>query len=80
MRIETYGQGEALSPSGKREVWVRVMSDEALDWPSIERKLDAYQATELASLGPRHLERYHPTRHGDHEYLMEDWFVWAATA
>ena len=75
MRIEVYEQ--AAGDKAGREVWVRVLANEAHDWPSIEKMLSPEQKATLNSLGGRKL-RYYPMQpvEGEHDYLFDDYFVW----
>lgn len=80
MRIEAVAQASGLN--GGPEVWVHVYSDEVLDWPRVEAKLNAGQAAMLESLGRRTLRYFPHTTTADereeHGYTFEDFWVWSA--
>lgn len=81
MRIEATSKTTGLS--GGREVWVRVFSNEVLDWPSVKAKLDEGQMAMLENLGLRPTLAYFPhnptdDEREDHGYEFSDWWVWAA--
>lgn len=78
MRIEVFEQQDGLY--GGREVWVRVLSNEAHDWRSVEEKLSDEQRVVLNDLGTRTM-RYYPFTptaedKADHGYVFEDMWVW----
>ena len=80
MRIEVKSKDAGLN--GGPEVWVRVLSNDVHDWPSIEAKLSGPQRAMLNALGNRTLS-YFPHRptaeeRAEHSYSFEDWFVWQA--
>lgn len=81
MRIEAVSKSSDLSLSGKPEVWVHVFSNEMHDWPSIEKKLSATQRAILNDLGRRTMAYFPhsptPAEREEHDYMFEDWFVWA---
>lgn len=83
MRIEAMSKSAAVGLSGKREVWVHVLSNEVYDWPRVQDKLSADQAAMLDALGAGRKLSYYPhspTRHEfeDHGYNVDDWWVWSA--
>lgn len=83
MRIEAASKSETVSLSGKREVWVRVLSNEVYDWPSVQEKLDADQAAMLEGLGLGRKLSYFPhspvtEEREDHGYNVDDFWVWSA--
>lgn len=82
MQIETTNKYTGLN--GGREVWVRVYSDEVVDWRAVQAKLTEGQAAMLENLGKRTMSYFPhsptPAEREDHGWLCEDWFVWASTA
>lgn len=82
VQIETTNKYVGLN--GGREVWVRVYSDEVLDWPKVEARLSQGQRDMLDHLGRRTVSYFphHPTaeEQAEHGHIFEDWWVWAATS
>lgn len=82
MKIEAVQKASDHSLSGKPEVWVRVFSNEMHDWPRVEAKLTEAQSAILGDLGARTLTYlpHSPTadEREEHDYMFEDWYVWAA--
>lgn len=80
VQIEATNKYKGLN--GGREVWIRVYSDEVLDWPSVEAKLTQGQMDMLNHLGRRTLSYFphSPTREEreEHGYAFEDHWVWAS--
>lgn len=80
MKIEAVSKSSGLG--GGREVWFRVYSNEVLDWPSVEAKLNDGQRAMLENLGKRTLAYFphSPTseEREEHGYLVDDWWVWSA--
>lgn len=80
MKIEAVSKASGLN--GGREVWVRVLSNEVLDWPSVERRLDEEQLAMLADLGKKAMSYFPhspiPEERDEHGYLCDDFWVWAA--
>lgn len=83
MKIEAIGKSSGLH--GGREVWVHVFSNEVMDWPSVEAKLDAGQLAMLENLGDKRTLSYYPhspdaDEREEHGYPFEDFWVWSATS
>jgi hypothetical protein len=84
VRIEAVSKSSDLSLNGGQEVWVRVLSNEMQDWPSVEKKLSEAQGAMLTDLGPQKSLAYYPhvptaEERGEHGYSFEDHWVWTAT-
>lgn len=79
MKIEMTSKTAGLN--GGPEVWVRVFSNEVLDWPRVEKLLSEEQASDLAALGPKKLSYFpHTTtaeERAEHGYSFEEFWVWA---
>lgn len=76
MRIEVSRKSTGLK--GGPEVWVRVLSNEVVDWPAVAAKLD--QGTRDLVAGAT--LTYYPhlvtaEERDEHDYRFEDWFTWA---
>ena len=83
MRIEAVSKSTGVSLSGKREVWVRVLSNEVYDWGRVQAKLSADQAAMLEGLGLGRKLSYFPhspvpEEREDHGYNVDDFWVWSA--
>jgi hypothetical protein len=83
MRIEAVSKSGGLSLSGKREVWVRVLSNEVHDWSRVQDKLNAEQAAMLDALGIGRKLAYYPhspipEEREEHGYNVDDHWVWSA--
>lgn len=83
LKIEAMCKSAAVGLSGRREVWVHVLSNEALDWPRVQDMLGAGQAAMLDNLGAGRKLAYFPhsptsDEREDHGYAVEDWWVWSA--
>ena len=83
MRIEASSKSEAVSLSGRREVWVHVLSNEVHDWSRVQDKLSADQAAMLDALGGGRKLSYYPhspipEEREEHGYNCDDWWVWSA--
>lgn len=80
VQIEATNKYKGLN--GGREVWVRVYSDEVLDWPSVEAKLTQGQMDMLEHLGRRTVQYFPhspvPEERQDHGYMCDDFWVWSA--
>lgn len=80
MEIDVFEQAEGLS--GRPEVWVKIQTDELLDWPRYRAKLDAAQA-QLLDECPVLPSAYHPHFPQPDEtpvYRYEEWFVFKKQA
>ena len=76
MKVEVYHEESGLR--GGREVWVKVLSNEAMDWPRISAHLDDETRETLKGYK---LDSWYPHPVSDeereeHTYLTEEWFVW----
>lgn len=71
--------------NGGREVWVRVLSNEVLDFPRVEKEMSAQDRSTLNSINPRKLLNYFPhlvtpEEKVDHGFSFEDWWCWGSAA
>lgn len=78
MNLEVNTTSEGLF--GGPEVWIKVQSNEVIDWPTVEEHLaeDAQEA--IKALGPRRLH-YYPHRltkdeRAESGFMFEDYWVW----
>ena len=80
MKIEAVTKSCGIN--GGPEVWVRVLSSEVLDWPSVERRLNEGQLAMLEALGERTISYYPhspiPEEREAHGFMCDDWWVWSA--
>jgi hypothetical protein len=80
MQIEVFDQSEGLH--GGPEVWVKVLSNTAVDWQDVERALTEAQR-EVLKPSPRQPKNYHPhlvtvEEKAEHGYSLEDWWIFSA--
>ena len=81
MKIEAVSKASGLN--GGREVWVRVLSNEVHDWPSVAKKMGGPQAAMLDALGIGRALSYFPhnptgEEREEHGYSFEEFWVWRA--
>jgi len=75
VEIEVFAQPEGLH--GQPEVWVRIQTDELLDWPRYRAALNESQAKVVAGCVERPIG-YHPAllEGGDaNPHRYEEWFI-----
>ena len=75
MEIEVFSQSEGLH--GEPEVWVRIQTNELLDWPRYKLALDEAHAKVVADCVTQPIG-YHPAllEGGDNNpYRYEEWFI-----
>lgn len=74
MQIELTEQHSTTGP----EVWVRVLSNSVVDWPTVEAALGEEQRQLLQSLGEHADLEYLPgwPGSGDHNYSFEEYWCW----
>lgn len=80
MQIELSTTDEGLL--GKKEVWVRVLSNTVVDWPEVKRNLTAEQVAELGYM-PTAPVAFWPDQRDPEEkaasgFLYEDYFIFEA--
>lgn len=69
---------------GGREIWFKVQSNEVVDWPRVEAKLDESEAQLLKDLGRRKLF-WHPDERTPEEkaaspFTFEEFWIWQQDA
>ena len=78
--IEVFEQSEGLH--GGPEIWVRVLSNTIVDWPSVECQLTDEQKNSLFLVNRRPLD-YYPhmvtaEEKSEHGFSFEDWWTFTA--
>lgn len=76
LRIELFEQAQGLL--GGREMWIKVLSNQVMDLPTI---LEHLAPEDRARLNGMKMTQYHPHAPTDeereeHSYLVEDWFIY----
>lgn len=76
VRIEVSRQPVGVYGGG--EVWVRVLSKDVTDWPTVAAKLDAATLAELQGKSMAYYPGYPKKDESDeHGWLVEDFWVWS---
>ena len=79
MRVELHEANDAVALGGTPELWMRVLSDQLLDLPTVVKALDPDQGEVFAGYQPKP-SRFIPggpyDEDGpDHDFAFEDWWV-----